>query len=398
MKLRNSTLMALAAAWSACGPSIPEVPVAQVARHTILSTVQTNGRIEPEEWSAVRAGQAGAVQRMAVELGDMVSRGSVMVELDAGPAYADLDAAEAQIAQAEAELAVLDKGGRASARVQLENDLESARLELEMAGKDLDVLRRLSRKQAATGQQVTQAESRVRKAELLIAAHEAKRETLVSPADRSEAEARLRRAQADAKLARRRISLARVRAPISGQLYRLAIKPGAYVNPGDLIAEIGQVERLRAVVYVDEPELGRVAIGMPVKITWDAAAEREWSGSVERMPTEIVAKGNRQVGEVWAVIDNAGRQLPAGANVTVEIRSRVAEGVPAIPKEALRRQGAELGVFVLDGEVVRWRPVELGTASITEAEVVSGVSAGDQVVLATEVELKDGLAVRAVTR
>ena len=91
-----------------------------------------------------------------------------------------------------------------------------------------------------------------------------------------------------------------VRAPIAGTVYQFDLKPGAYLNAGDLVASIGQLDRVRVKVFVDEPDLGRVKRGMPVGITWDAMPGRQWKGVVDKTPTQIVALGTRQVGEVYA--------------------------------------------------------------------------------------------------
>jgi HlyD family secretion protein len=185
---------------------------------------------------------------------------------------------------------------------------------------------------------------------------------------------------------------------MAGVLYSLNVRRGGYLQAGDLVGEVGEVDRVRVVIYVDEPELGRVGPSMAVKVTWDALPGREWLGTVEKTPTQVIALGTRQVGEVLGILDNDNRELPPGANINAEIESSVAENVLTIPKEALRRQGAEMGVFLLNGEIVEWRPVEIGTASITRAEVLSGLTEGDQVALPSEAELTDGALVKAVLR
>ncbi|HOK47431.1 MAG TPA: efflux RND transporter periplasmic adaptor subunit, partial [Bryobacteraceae bacterium] len=102
----------------------------------------------------------------------------------------------------------------------------------------------------------------------------------------------------------------------------LSARRGSYVNTGDTVAEIGELGTLRVRVYVDEPELGRVAEGMPAVITWDAMPERQWKGTVEKMPTQIVALGTRQVGEVIVTIENADQSLLPGTNINAEIIPR----------------------------------------------------------------------------
>jgi HlyD family secretion protein len=159
------------------------------------------------------------------------------------------------------------------------------------------------------------------------------------------------------------------------------------------VARIGVLDRLRVKVFVDEPELGGLALGQPVTVTWDALAKKEWSGTVERLPQQIVAMGSRQVGEVVSLVENPGRELPPGANVNARIRTRTIEQAISIPKEALRREGDTYGVFVVKDGRVQWRIVQTGAASVTRLEILSGLQPGDVVALAGEETLRDGMAV-----
>ena len=157
--------------------------------------------------------------------------------------------------------------------------------------------------------------------------------------DLAAAQARLNEAQIAASGASQRIARGQVQSPMAGILYRFEAKPGGYVNPGDLVAEVGRLNQLRVRVYVDEPDLGRVQKGMPVTITWDAMQGRQWKGFVESVPLQVVPLGTRQVGEVVCTIDNPDLTLIPGTNVNAEIRSKVAENTLTVAKEVIRRQG-----------------------------------------------------------
>jgi HlyD family secretion protein len=184
-------------------------------------------------------------------------------------------------------------------------------------------------------------------------------------------------------------------APLAGQVYGLALRPGAYLAAGDLLANVGRLDRVRVRVYVDEPLLGRVAPGEPVTITWEALPGRQWRGSVEKMPAAIQPLGSRQVGEVVSVIDNPGRELLPGTNVDASIRTGVAEGALVIPKEALHHDSAGDWVFLREGDHVAHRAVKTGNATVTQVQVTAGLAEGDSVALPTDVPLADGVKVTA---
>ena len=370
----------------------PAVSFVKVKRETITDAVPTNGKVEPIEWAEARAERAGPVEAIQVRRGDRVEKGAELVALDTSEAKADLAAAQSRVAQARAEIEVLDKGGRAGDITAIAGDMERAKLDLASAQKDYDTLSRLQAKQAATNFEVTQAKDRVDRAQAQIHALEQRRASLVAPPDRTSAEARLHDAEAAVTLAGERIRKSVIRAPISGTVYQFDLKPGAYLAAGDLVAALGDLSRVRVKVFVDEPDLGRVSRGMPVAITWDALTGKQWKGTVDRTPTQIVALGTRQVGEVLCLIDNHAGELLPGTNVNVEILSKVVDGALTIPKEALQRREGQPGVFVLNGQSVTWTKVTLGVANTTRTQV-DGLNEGDAIALPAEKPLKDGMLV-----
>jgi HlyD family secretion protein len=377
-------------------PDLPAVPFAKVARETLVSALPANGKVEPLEWSAVRAESPGIVDHISVQQGQPIAKGAVLATLRFTGAQPDLSAAEAQIARAKAQLADIERGGHNSALAEIENGLQLAKFQKQAAQIDLDALIRLEKKNAATRAEVQAARNKVSESQLEIDALTHKRAALIGSSDRSVAEALLKEGQAAEAAARRRIAQSEIRSPLSGIVYDLPARAGAYVNSGDLVANVGRLDKLRVRVYVDEPELGRVAKGQPVSITWDALPGATWSGVVDKVPTEIVPLGTRQVGEVLCTIDNTNGKLVPGTNVDAQIRTGVAANALTIPKEAVRREGAESGVLVLTGDQVSWRKITLGVNSTTRSQVVSGLNEGDSIALAIEQPLKDGDRVKPV--
>ena len=392
-----AVLLAAGAWWIRQRSSAPlEAPFARARREKLVSTLVTNGKAEPWQWVAVRAGRQGAVEKVTVEKGAWVNKGVPLVEVDAREARAEVEAASARVALAQAELDALKQGGRSVDLAEIESGLKRARMDLEAAQRELAVSRRLADKQAATRQEVSDAARRVEQIEAQIQSLERRRAALVSHADTAAAEARLREAQATRQAAEQRLELAVIRAPMAGVVYQLDARVGSYLNPGDLVAGVGLVDRLRVRVYVDEPELGRVSQGMPVTITWDALPGRQWKGTVDKVPTEVTALGTRQVGEVLCTIENPGGALLPGTNVNAEIISQVVDNGLTIPKEALRKQANQPGVFLLEGERVAWRAIRPGASSVTRVVVLEGLAEGDAVALTSEEPLRDGVRVKPV--
>jgi HlyD family secretion protein len=368
----------------------PQVNFTRVKRTTLVSTLSTNGKAEPFEWQAVHAETAGLVSRVAVREGERVAQGAALAVIVDPSLAADVAAGEAKVAEARANLAALEAGGKPAELAGIENNLARARFDLQQHQKEYGALRRLAEKQAAVPLDVDAAQDKVRQSEIEIEGLENRRKSLVDRTEIAAARARLQDVEVALNLARQRARLNTLQAPIAGEIYGLAVRPGAYLNVGDAAANVGRLDRLRVRVYVDEPELGRVAEGQPVTITWDALPGKQWRGTVERKPAAIQALGSRQVGEVICSIENPGRELIPGANVNAEIRTAVVEGALVVPKETLRHDAQGDYVFALNGDTIARRPVKKGASSITGVQVVEGLAEGDAVALPSDVPLKPG--------
>ena len=397
-RLKLALALAAGVLASSCNRDARQVPVAVAKQDTLVSTLPTNGKVEPIEWQPVRSEAGGIVEKVMVKEGGRVQKGAVIAVLRASEAQSALARSEAQLARARADLASIDSGGRSSELAEIQSQTEKARFERDTAEHELKTMERLLEKKAVTAEAVEQVRRRLRQADLELDSLKRKRSSIVPAGDRDVALARVREAESEIESAKRRQSLAEVRSGLDGVVYNLSARGGAYLNPGDAVAAVGRLDRLRVRVYVDEPELGRVAAGQPVKITWDALPGASWQGSVERLPTEITSSGTRQVGEVWCTIENSDGRLIPGTNITAEIRTQMVERALIVPKEALRRQGGDNGVFVVESQggksIVRWRKVTAGATSATQVQILEGLAAGTSVALSTEPPLQDGEAVR----
>ena len=368
----------------------PKVSFARVKRQTLVSTLPTNGKVEPSLWQAVRAETGGIVSRAPVEDGQTVAAGAVLAAIADPSLQAEIDAAQAKLNEARANLASQEAGGKPAEFTDIENNLTRARFDLEQAQKTLATLERLVARHAATQQEADAARLKVQQSELEIAGLEKRKRSLVSPTEVAAARARVGDSETALQLAERREALSLVRSPMAGVVYGREVRQGSYLNAGDLVANVGRMDRLRVRVYVDEPELGRVAVAQPVTITWDALPGRQWHGEVEKKPVAIQALGSRQVGEVVCSIANEGRALIPGTNVNAEIRTAVVENAMVIPKETLRHDAQGDYVLALKGGAVERRAVKQGASSITLVQILEGLGDADAVALPADTPLKDG--------
>jgi HlyD family secretion protein len=368
----------------------PQVPFVKATRTALSSVVATNGKVEPIDYVEVRVETPGLVNRVLVRNGGAVAKDQVLAELSTPGLADEIAAASAREAQARAELSTLQAGGSSAAVAELDGNLRRLRSDREAAQKNAESLDRLTQKQAATPYEASQAHQAVQSLDVQIQSLESRRKSLVGKGDLAAAEARLSEAEANLQLTKGRQARSLIHAPIGGTIYDLPARVGSFLNAGDIVARLGKLDPVRVRVYVDEPELGRVALGQKVRITWDGLSGREWNGVVASRPSQIIALGSRQVGEVLCTIDNPGRELAPGTNVNAFILTQVVDNALTIPKAAVRRDSG-LGVFVLQPDrTVKWQPITTGISDALRVEIKSGLNNGDAVVQSTDQALKTG--------
>ncbi len=370
----------------------PAIAFAEATRTDIASVVSTNGKVEPSESAQARAETAGRVDKILVKLRQQVKAGDALVELDTAQLRHDLEAAEARIAAVQADLDLINSGGRPAERVALQTQIDQANVELKSAREEYDREARLEAKQASTREQVASRKARVDSLESQIRGLQQRIAAIIAPTDRRPLELRQQQETAARSQILERIKQSTVRAPISGTVYQFDLKPGAYLNPGDVVASIGRLSDVHVTVYVDEPDLGRVRTRMPVTITWDAMPTRTWTGLVDRLPTQIQPLETRQVGEVLCIIKNPDQDLLPGTNITARIESEVVKQTITIPKEAVFRENGETGVYVLNGDKLEWKVVTLGVNNTTRTEVKE-LKEGDKIALPSDRTLTNGMLV-----
>jgi HlyD family secretion protein len=195
----------------------------------------------------------------------------------------------------------------------------------------------------------------------------------------------------------------RIVAPADGTLYSLPAKAGDFVRTGDLLAEMADLHKVRVRAFIDEPELGGLEPGEPVRITWDALPNRTWMGKTQVIPKQVVARGARSVGELLCEVNNDKLELLPNINVNVRINSHERINVLTVPRGTVEADGGQRFVFVVlrnalgvGKATLQKREIRVGIADATNYEVLSGLQEGEMVALPGDVDLKDGMPVRIV--
>jgi HlyD family secretion protein len=375
----------------------PRVQVASITREDLVSAITSNGKVEPVSPDTARAEFSTFVTDVKATEGQAVRRGQLILTLDAADVRAQLSQARADLLAAKTDLQNGRGGGPPDEVAQLQGNLVNAQTQVDSLVRAHQALKQLLAKQAATQDEVAQNESALATARANLLILQEKKTALGqrSTVSVESAGLRVRQAQDQVVALERKVQSATVIAETDGTLYSLPVRKGDFVKTGDILAEIADLRHVRVRAYVDEPDLGSLAVNQGVQIKWDAMPARTWTGKIEQVPKQVVPRGSRSVGEVLCSIDNDKLELLPNINVEVRILVHELHAVLVIPRRAVNLENGVHYVWLYQADAVHRRNITIGIASAENYELLSGAALGDQVVAVTESELQDGMKVRA---
>jgi len=359
--VRCSRLISVAALVLVCAPTATLsqgggrptlVKVDTVATSPLVQTVEVLGQLVSRRGGVVAAQVGGPVTQMHVDVGDNVSAGDVLAEVN-------IDALRAR-----RELAL-------SKLNQAKTTIDTRKAEIKQARMTRERLGKLTRNQTitrATFDDAVQAEA-------------------IAVSRLAEAEAGIVSAQADLKVAEVDLDRFKIKAPYSGIVVARSTEVGSYLRLGDAVVELIGDGNLEIEVDVPFDRLGGVTPDVQVKFRLDDGSEHS---AVVRavIPIEDSRSRTRAV-RLTPDLDES-RRFAVGQSATVLVPQGVPRDILAVHKDAIIRRGAKAMVYVVVGEEAAMKPVVLGDAIGSRFEVVSGLVDGDQVVVRGNERLRPG--------
>jgi RND family efflux transporter MFP subunit len=336
------------------------VEAAAVTTADITDVREFTGTLRAADAFTVAPKTGGRIERIHVDIGDQVTRGDVVVELDAAEARQSVAAAEAALAVARAE------------QRQAETDAE-------LAGRELRRIEQLAQRNLASDVELDTARARAETRRAAVAV----------------AEARVTERLAQLATEQVRLDYTTVRADWSEGLDTRVVGE-RMVNAGDTVAantpllSVLGIDQLTVVVYAPERDYARLAVDQPVTLVADALPEREFTGRIERIAPRFEEQSRQARFEV--AVANEDGVLKPGMFVTVRVIVDRAEDATLVPIEALVRREGRLGVYRIEaGEppIVRFAPVTVGIEGARHAQIVEPLLDGRVVTLGQQL-LEDG--------
>jgi len=367
------------------GKDITPVTLAKVTRMDLTSKVSSNGKIDAQRKVDLSANVMGQIVNLAVREGDVVKKGSFLLQID------------------QKQLAASAKGAAASLQA-LFSDRDAARANAVEARNSFE------RAQKNFGQKIIPAAELDR----ARAAYDA------AQANVAASEQRIEQARAGVAAAQDTLSKTTIRAPMDGIVTALPVEEGEVAvigtmnNPGTKLLTIADMSVVEAVMEVDETDVPNVKVGQHATVTIDAYPNKTYSGIVTEVGSSPIQRtlggGTEAVNfEVKIQLENPPAGVRPGFSASADIITDTRTKAIGIPIQALvvrEKPGVsktakpqdEEGVFVNDKGAVKFALVTTGLSGESNIEIVKGLSEGQEIVTGPFKalrELKDGSKVKA---
>jgi RND family efflux transporter MFP subunit len=349
----------------AAQPQTPPVAVqvAAVATEDWPASYEATGTVRARTTATISSKVTGYVQQVSVQVGDRVRQGQALITLDARDLDVSLRRAEAGRAEVE------------SAIPELENATAAAKANLDLAQSTFKRMEELAAKKSISNQELDEASARLKAAQANYDMVRSRRAQVNSKMAVVEQEVRGAGIMRDyAKLA----------APFSGVVITRTVEPGNLATPGAPLLTIEQDGLYRLEASVDESKLANVRVGQAVEAVLET--DRKLSARVSEIVPSVDAASRSYIVKL---------DLPATPQLRTGMFGRAIfplgmQKVVAVPLAALMERGQLQSVFVVEDGVAHTRLVTTGRRTKDAVEVLSGLTAGEKVVLPLPVGLQDG--------
>ena len=361
--------------------------VVTVSERTFMSSVSALGAVKPQIGAEVRVGSriSGRVARLRANIGDRVDKGQVIAEIETADLDAVIEQRRAELSLAEAKRVAVDRlepeeVARAHAdarRFEAEATLAREELQRQQALLAQELVPRATADAARDRHEAAQAllEASRRTLEVVRATH---------AEQRKQTDADVERARAALQSARIDRSFTVLRSPIGGVVASVSTQEGETVAAGlsaPTFVTIIDLARLQLNAYIDEVDIGKIALGLSVTFTVDAFPAEDFTGRVVAIyPTATIQDNVVKYVVATTIESDAATKLrpEMTAAVRIQLEKRV---VLAVPARAIRREGGRNVVTVLVGDRPETRAVRIGWRDGAWIEIVEGLTAGTRILV-----------------
>jgi len=365
------------------GASIDPNRLAKVTRGDVARSVVATGKIQPITKVEVKSKASGIVEKLYVDINNVVHKGQQLAQLDQQEIVAEVAAQKAQLAAAQANVATFE--------ANIEQDkVNAAAPDLPMYKATLDRNQEMQKLGVVSRQALDDANKDYLAA--LTRRDSAKAQIGVDSARLKQAHAQVMQAQASLNQFEEQLGYTTILAPMDGVILSRDVEIGDAVSSilvlgstATLVMTEGDTTQVYVQGKVDEADIAHVYMNQPARIKVESFRDRVFNGKVTKIAPLGVEKDNVTTFEVRVSIDNPGGELKANMTANAEILLDEHKGVLTVPENAVIYDNQKKATVEIPDksqkEGKRKVPVTVGLSNGSVTEILSGLKEGDQVVL-----------------
>ena len=356
------------------------VKVEAVRRDATRRSVDVVGTLAAVDQVTISSEADGRVRRILADLGDRVTAGQVLVELDSEKQQYTLEQQQAALARTLAQYGATDP--QHLPEIEKTADVQKANADLVQATQAFDRASELFRRTLISQQALDDAKAALQSARATydVALQNAKN-----------MRASIQASEATMKLAGRQLRDTSIRAPFDGYVEKRLVNIGELVRAQMPVMAVVRLDPLKVVAEIPERMTPWIGEGRPVELRVDAYQGRTFTGKVTRISPAVNAATRAFPFE--ALIPNADAALKPGTFARVHVEIDKVDEVLTLPYAAIQYRYGVNRVFVVAGDKLVVRELTLGERLGDRIEIMSGVTQGEQVAVTDVDTLTEGLLV-----
>ena len=360
------------------------ITVEAIKQESVRRTVELVGTLAAVDEVTISSEAEGRVSRLLADLGDRVTAGQPLIELDREKPQYNFDQQKAALAR------TLAKYGAADAQhlppIEQTPDVQKAQAELVQAKQAYERADELHKRQLVPKQALDDADAMLRSKQASYDSSLQNAKNLRADIDASEA---------TMKLAERQLRDTSIKAPFDGYVQKRLVNMGEYVKVQTPVMAVVRVDPLKVTAEIPEKMAPWIQTGEPVELGVDAYPDKTFTGKLSRISPAVNTATRAFPFE--ALVPNAQATLKPGTFARVRINSSKVDQVLTVSYSALQYRYGVNRVFVLNGDQAVAKEVKVGERFGDRIEILSGVNAGDTVAANDVDRLADGVKVKTQT-
>jgi membrane fusion protein (multidrug efflux system) len=357
------------------------IKVETIKQESVQRTVEVVGTLAAVDEVTISSEAEGRVSRLLADLGDRVTAGQSLIELDREKPQYNFDQQRAALARTLAKYGAADTTHLPA--IEQTPDVQKAQAELVQARQAYERADQLHTRQLVPKQTLDDADAMLRSKQASYDSSLQNAKNLRADIDASDAAM---------KMAERQLRDTSIRAPFDGYVQKRLVNMGEYVKVQTPVMAVVRVDPLKIIAEIPEKMAPWIQTGEPVELHVDAYPDRAFTGKLSRISPAVNTATRAFPFE--ALVPNGQAILKPGTFARVRINSSRVDQVLTVSYSALQYRYGVNRVFVVNGDQASAKEVKVGERFGDRIEVLSGVNAGDTVAAADVERLNDGSKVK----